>query len=156
MNLDKYGIFYIYCLILLTTTSIYGIYSEIPARHLILSSTCSRVALIGLFVCITNIVFDLFILCKLLLPKLNITKLGIMIVILFNAVNIWSIIAMYPLSQECIDFYQNNFNHLWRMLIIQDFVYLMIMSVMFSIMIYNKYHKNNINKFEYHEMENLI
>ncbi len=156
MNLDKYGIFYIYCLILLTTTSIYGIYSEIPARHLILSSTCSRVALIGLFVCITNIVFDLFILCKLLLPKLNITKIGIMIVILFNAVNIWSIIAMYPLSQECIDFYQNNFNHLWRMLIIQDFVYLMIMSVMFSIMIYNKYHKNNINKFEYHEMENLI
>lgn len=156
MKLDKYGIFYIYCLILLTTSAIYAIYAEIPARHLILSSTCSRVALIGLSICITNVIFDLFILCKLLLPKLNITKIGVVIIILFNLVNIWSIIAMYPLSQECIDFYQDNFSHLWRMLIIQDFVYLMIMSVMFSIMIYNKYHKNNINKFEYHEMENLI
>jgi hypothetical protein len=156
MNLDKYVIFYLYCFILLTISSIYAIYAEIPTRHLILSNTCSRVALIGLSICITNVIFDLFILCKLLLPKLNITKIGIVIVILFNCVNIWSIIAMYPLSQECIDFYEHNFSHLWRMLIIQDFVYLMIMSVMFSIMIYNKYHKNNINKFEYHEMENLI
>ncbi len=156
MNLDKYTIFYLYCLVLLTASSIYGIYSETPARHLILSSTCSRVALIGLSICITNVIFDLFILCKLLLPKLNMTKIGILIVILFNLVNIWSIIASYPLSQECIDFYQDNFSHLWRMLIIQDFVYLMIMFVMFSIMIHNKYHKNNINKFEYHEMKNLI
>jgi len=136
MDLNRYTIFYIYCLVLLTTSSIYAIYSEIPARHLISSSNCSRISLIGLFICITNVTFDLF--------------------VLFNVVNIWSIIATYPLSQECIDFYQHNFSHLWRMLIIQDFVYLMIMSVMFSIMIHNKYHKNKKNKFEYHAMENLI
>lgn len=156
MDLNRYTIFYIYCLVLLTTSSIYAIYSEIPARHLISSSNCSRISLIGLFICITNVTFDLLVLFKLLLPELNLKYLGIMIVVLFNVVNIWSIIATYPLSQECIDFYQHNFSHLWRMLIIQDFVYLMIMSVMFSIMIHNKYHKNKKNKFEYHAMENLI
>ncbi len=155
MECHKYIIFYIYCLILLIPASIYGIYSEIPAIHHISSNACARVPLIGLFILVTNLLFTLLILFEILLPKINITKIGVTIVVLFNIVNIWSIIATYPLSQNCINFYQTNFNHLWRMMIIQDFIYLLIMSVMCSIMIYNKYHGKRINKIAYMEMESI-
>jgi hypothetical protein len=107
-------------------------------------------------ICITNTIFTMYILFKLLLPNTNFSIFGFIIIGLFNIVNIWSIIASYPLSQICIDFYHDNYSHLWRMLIIQDFIYILVMFVMLSIMIYNKYNKNKNNKFEYHEMENLI